>query len=375
MDWLEQNLDAYRIIAEILEDLRETLRQRLDQVHGQKWYEDGLPEGLLDRLVGRKEEEKAIDWYESEYQQIMNYALFPDLLEILEHNSELFPQIVGLAPTGTLLNARFLELEVMRAKLGRARPISETELSFLGTFHLRFRKAIEDHRVRQEAGDQPMPATPPQPSPEPPPESAAVKPPPVEPVKPPDPEPTPPPQPDPDSAAPSEHAATTAGDEATAASPPAAEVTPPPAAEVTAPPADEAPPVEAPSDEGAPATEDHPAETAEPATFEEALEAGDAQVILREMYKEVTNIAEGIWTKEIPPPARIWEKVSVSPWYENNFSNLGLRPVSDFYDVISKVDTKMRNGISKDELQSFLKEVNFAHVLLSLRDMFQKNHI
>ena len=51
MDWLEQNLDAYRIIAEILEDLRETLRQRLDQTHGQKWYEQGLPDGLLHRLV------------------------------------------------------------------------------------------------------------------------------------------------------------------------------------------------------------------------------------------------------------------------------------------------------------------------------------
>ena len=55
MDWLEQNLDAYRIIAEILEDLRETLRLRLDQVHGQKWYETSLPDGLLDRLVVRKD--------------------------------------------------------------------------------------------------------------------------------------------------------------------------------------------------------------------------------------------------------------------------------------------------------------------------------
>ncbi len=366
MDWLEQNLDAYRIIAEILEDLRESLRQRLDQVHGKKWYATGLPDGLLDRLVVRKEEEKAIDWYESEYQQIMSYALFPDLLEILEHNADAFPQIMGLAPTGTLLNARFLELEVMRAKLGRARPISETELSFLGTFHLRFRKAIEDHRVRQEAADAPAPAAAPQPTPEPPPEPAMVKPPPVEPVTPPDPEPTPPSQTESAAAAPPEQPAATPVDEA--------ETEQPHPDEESAPPAAETPPVE-PIDEGEPAAEEHPAETAKPATLEEALEAGDSQVILREIYKEVTGIAEGIWTKDIPPPARVWEKVSVSPWYENNFSDLGLRPASDFYDVISKVDRKMREGISKDALQSFLKEVNFAHVLLSLRDMFQKNHI
>lgn len=351
MDWLEQNLDAYRIIAEILEDLRETVRLRLDHVHGQKWYETSLPDGLLDRLVVRKEEEKAIDWYESEYQQIMSYALFPDLLEILEHNAESFRQIMGLAPTGALLNARFSELEVMRAKLGRARPISETELSFLATFHLRFRKAIEDHRDRMEAGDEAAPAAAPQtapaqPAPEPAPAPSRPIPPPVEPVKPPDPLPEPQAQVDP---APDESPTETADDEPTAEHQPA--------------------------DEGEVETEEHPAESATPATFEEALEAGDSQVILREIYKEVTGIAEGIWTKEIPPPARVWEKVSVSPWYENNFSDLGLRPASDFYDVISKVDTKMREGISKDALQSFLKEVNFAHVLLALRDMFQKNHI
>jgi len=368
MDWLEQNLDAYRIIAEILEDLRETLRLRLDQVHGRKWYETSLPDGLLDRLVARKEEEKAIDWYESEYQQIMSYALFPDLLEILEHNTESFRQIMGLAPTGALLNARFSELEVMRAKLGRARPISETELSFLGTFHLRFRKAIDDHRDRIEAEGEATPAaapqtTPAKPAPEPAPAPARPSPPPVEPVTPPDPLPEPPAQPDP---APDESLTETADDEPTAEHPPAVEVSTPPPAEA---------PGEEPPDGDEAEAEEHPAESATPVTFEEALEAGDSQVILREIYKEVTGIAEGIWTKDIPPPARVWEKVSVSPWYENNFSNLGLRPASDFYDVIAKVDKKMREGISKDALQSFLKEVNFAHVLLSLRDMFQKNHI
>ena len=110
-------------------------------------------------------------------------------------------------------------------------------------------------------------------------------------------------------------------------------------------------------------------------TFQDALEAGDDQTILRELYKEVTTIAEGIWTKDIPPPARVWQMVSVSDWYEKGFSDLGLRPLSDFYDIISKVDRKMREGAAKEQLQDVLKEVNFAQTLLALRDMFQKNHI
>jgi hypothetical protein len=35
----------------------------------------------------------------------------------------------------------------------------------------------------------------------------------------------------------------------------------------------------------------------------------------------------------------------------------------------------MNGGIARDQLQDFLKESNFAKVLLSLRDMFQRNGI
>ena len=156
MEWLEQNIDAYRIVSEILGELRLAVRQRLEQIHGEEWYKNGLPEGVFKRLIAAKEREKSIDWYEGQYQQIMDYAVFADLIEILEHRPESFPSFMGLAPSTALLNARFLELDVMRAKLGRARPISETELSFLGTFHLRFRKAAQE--AQEEAFDAPPPA-------------------------------------------------------------------------------------------------------------------------------------------------------------------------------------------------------------------------
>ena len=146
MDWLEQNIDAYRIVSEILGKLRIAIREVLERVYGDEWYRKGLPEEVFERLVAAKEREKSIDWYEGQYQQILDYATFTDLIEVLEKNSDHFPEFVNLAPSRALLQARFLELDVMRAKLGRARPISETELSFLGTFHLRFRKAADEAR-------------------------------------------------------------------------------------------------------------------------------------------------------------------------------------------------------------------------------------
>ena len=367
MDWLEQNLDAYRIIAEILDDLRATLRQRLEQIYGPEWYKLGLPDGLLAQLVERKEQEKAIDWYESEYQQIMNYALFPDLLAVLEHNAQTLPQILRLAPTASLLQARFLELEVMRAKLGRARPISETELSFLGTFHLRFRKAVEEHRSQTAAAPQATVARPVAP-PSPPvtaaqPARPAADQVPAVPVPPPPserPAPTPP-IPSPEPSQPSSAPPSPTGPATSAPISPtarAATAPPPPPPAAAAPEVIEVTEVSGP-DLG----------------LEAALEGSHHQVVLRELYREVTGIAEGIWTKDIPPAPRVWEKVSVSSWYADNFSGLGLRPLSDFYDTIAKVDHQMRAGVSREELQRFLKDVNFAQTLLALRDMFQRNAI
>ena len=106
-----------------------------------------------------------------------------------------------------------------------------------------------------------------------------------------------------------------------------------------------------------------------------AMEAKDSQAVLRRLYREVTGIAEGIWTTEAHPSTAVWDRVSTHPWYEENFSKLELRPQSDFYEIISQVRSRRQGGDAKPEIQTFLNESNFATVLLALRDMFQKNQI
>ena len=112
-----------------------------------------------------------------------------------------------------------------------------------------------------------------------------------------------------------------------------------------------------------------------PKRLEEALSTNDHRTVLRELYREVTSIAEGVWSSEVTPAPLVWEQVTASDWYERNFSRLGLQPLSVFYDVTAKVDKKVRSGADRKELQEFLKETNFAKTLLSLRDMFQANNI
>lgn len=368
MEWLQQNLDAYRVVSEILNDLRTTIRAELELHQGRLWYRTGLPQGVLDRLIERKEKEKAIDWYENEYQQLIDFASFGDLLEILEHNKALLPAIRKLAPNAALLHARFLELEVMREKLAMTRPISESELGFLITFHRRFRKAIEE--LKAKPADEPAPAEDPpatdqtqsQPQPEPEPEER-----PAEEPEPPSDEPEEPPTVE-DSDARAEPAPAEARNaRPERPRPPSRSASAPGGGAVAAPRED----VEHPAE-----TRPEPGSVAAPEgkkKIGQLLEDGDSKAILRALYREVTTVAEGLWTTDLPPTTAVWERVRVHPWYEHNISKLGLKPLSDFYEIISKVVDRMDDGIARDQLQDFLKEANFAKVLLSLRDMFQRN--
>jgi hypothetical protein len=386
MEWLEQNIDAYRIVSEILGQLRLTVRQRLEQIHGEEWYRKGLPEEVFKRLIAAKEREKSIDWYEGQYQQIMDYAVFADLLEILEHSPEAFPSFTGLAPSTALLNARFLELDVMRAKLGRARPISETELSFLGTFHLRFRKAVQE--ANEESDAVPPPPEPPEEEPEAEaPEPEVLEEPKIEAVDRPEPvEEVPPPSASsrPKRAVKTDvgsSATTTAARESTKESGEAESAKGSSGAEDDIPTdklrdetdsaeEDDAPPPAKPK-----GPVDEISKTIGPKKLDEALSTNDHRTVLRELYREVTAIAEGVWSSEVTPAPLVWDQVTSSDWYERNFSRLGLQPLSVFYEVTTKVDKKVRAGAERKELQEFLKETNFAKTLLSLRDMFQANNI
>ncbi|MCP4899152.1 MAG: hypothetical protein GY906_19460 [bacterium] len=329
---LQLNLDAYRIIAEILRDLRQALRTDLERVHGSQWFRSGLSEDVFNRLIGRKERENAIDWHDREYQELLDFMGFSDLAEILDHNPDCLRFLATLAPSRSLLHARFLELEVIRRRLGMTRPISESQLSFLGNFHLRLHRAMTDH-AGEEGEDEPRQSYDKRPVFEDTDEQEAIA---VEVEEP---------------------------EQAPAVS----NVTP-----IRPDPPD--------SDEQEGADEEDPETPDEqPLSRRERLQAslgrGDRKAILTELYTEVTQLAEGLWSRSGGQGTPMWDDVCESTWYEDNFSNLGLKPLSDFYEIIAALGEHRSSGMSKNELQNFLKERNFAHVLLALRDMFQKNKL
>ncbi len=343
MSVLEQNLDAYAVLSDILYMLRARVGEALEERCPDGWYRDPSLTGVVDRLIARKEREKAIDWYSSEYQALIEFASFEDILEILEKHEELVPQLKTLVPSPHLLHARMLELEALREKLAMARAITENELSFLTTFHQRFRRALDEDRSTTA---------------------------PAQPVRGPVPVEAVPSHEGPHGRNGAEAAASPAVDEAGAGERPGSAQpepsTPPSKKGGTPRSAPAANPASLP-------LESEPVSA--PATITAAIESGDTQEILRFLYREVTAIADGLFSSNSTPAPVYWKAVRGSQWYENNFSVLGLKPLSDFYAIVEKAIERREEGTGREEIQEFLKNHNFAKILLGLRDMFQQNRL
>ncbi|MGC8915854.1 MAG: hypothetical protein ACP5NF_02595 [Thermoanaerobaculum sp.] len=143
MGKLDLNLDAYRFVAELLHRLRTSLRQRLEELAGEAW-EECIPEDLRLFLSQRRQREQGVAWFRTDSCDLLDYASFSDLAEILAANPTLLEGADWLPPTGreAMLRVRFLELDTVFQRVAYARPVSELEMELLATLGERIRKTF-----------------------------------------------------------------------------------------------------------------------------------------------------------------------------------------------------------------------------------------
>jgi hypothetical protein len=315
MSKLDTNLDACQMSSEILLRLRKIMRESLRAIHGEEWVATGIPEEIREYLTQRQAREASINWNLSDAVDILDFAGFLTLYEIMAATPQLLQRFLPLAPDASVLRIRFLELDTILNRIAYARPISEGELGFLVTF---------DERLKKTASA-PAPAVEEVPAP------APVRP----------------------------------GRTAAAPAPPA-KVAPPP------------PPAPAPRGGAAAPLEPVPAPAAAgpvgPQELDNAIKRNDNKVILTALYQEVTALADGLWNGSVASlQARTWEQVRESQWYHDRFTKLGLKPISDFFGLFDTAKEKMGTGTSRNDLQEFLKDHSFVQVLLALKDLFRQH--
>lgn len=307
MTQLDLNLDAYRLVADLLQRLRDGVRSRLRQLAGEGW-EEQIPGDLRLFLSQRRLREQGVSWFRTDSCDLLDYASFLDLAEILAANPTLLEEADWLPTSGreAMLRVRFLELDTIFQRVAYARPITEIEMELLAALAERLRKTFE-------AQEKAPPSTPPREK-------------------------------------------KTAMPEAPAPQRPAAlpsSPTPPPAPPVKA---DGQPPV--------------PPAPASKEALLEALEGGDTTKIMAALYREVVRAADAIFKEGRPPACPVWETVRESAWYEQNFRRLSLAPLSHFFDIVE--DTKeLACSASREEILEAVRNRGFAQTLLQLKELFQ----
>jgi hypothetical protein len=333
---LEINLDACRLSSEILRRLRSIVRETLRTLFGDDWITAGVPPELWQHLSRRQAREASINWNLSDDVDILDYAGFGDIYDLIVTHEPLLERFLTLAPDASVLRIRFLELDTIISRIAYARPVTETELGFLASFDERMKRA-GDGTAPVARGARP---------------AAQARPPAVKTA------PAPPPPP-----APAEAPAAPEPPEAPATAPP-----PPPAKAARKGQAEAAKAAE-PAPELAPPKGGRPIGTRE---LEAALKKADDKQILSALYHEITKLADGLWNGDVGSlTAGTWNTVRESGWYKERFSKLGLRPLSDFYGLFESVREKAHGGASRNEQQDFLKDHNFVQVLLALKELFR----
>ena len=334
---IDINLDACQLSSDLLGRLRKLVRDSLRATHGKRWEDKGIPRELRDNLAQRQAREASITWNLSDSVDLLDFAGYTGLYDIIAAAPELQQRFLALAPDANVLRLRFLELDAILNRIAYARPVSEADLGLLVSFEERLKRTANTPAPGAEAEAAPAarsetarPASAPAPAPTPAAAPAA-------------------PAPAPNEAAPRQPAAP---------APPEPE----PAEEA----ADEAEP------EAAPAA--GPAPVVGPQQVEQALARGDSTTVLTALYQEVTALADGLWNGSVTSlQARTWETVRESPWYREHFVRLNLRPISDFFGLVETAREKARAGASRNDLQEFLKEHSFVQVLMGLKDLFRQH--
>ncbi len=348
------NIEVYQTMAEILVTVRRIVHRGLIKVSGPTWYEDGCPPSVFDRLVERKENEVAIDRFDSENHELISYASLDDLAEIVEYNEELAKLLEAISPDGPTMVERFREIEALRLKLAAAAPIDDDDAEALFKFHNDFRDAFARRQKNPPGQAAPDPLPPPPEQPAVPSDADAAK-----------------------DAAPDEIEDEEAGEDAAPD-----EVGDEEAAKGAAPDEvrDEEAEIDEPTGEDEGAFEDFGTVVTEEDTTSVdladvgiAMGDGDDVEVLRVVRGEVMIVAEGVLQNDLQRNYVVWEAVNFAGWFDRKKTELEIEPLEDFYTAVDSIREIHRTGGGLEAIKAHLQVVEFSKLLLALREMFLKH--
>lgn len=359
--------EAYQILADLLVTIRRVIHRGLEKVSGKTWYLDGCPPGLFEKLVDRKENEKAIDRFGGEYQELITFASLDDLAAIIEYNTDLAGLLASLKPEGAPMIERLREIEALRLKMAASVPFDDEDLEAMTRYHREFRESLT--RRKRTAED--------------------VTPSPEEPGKPVDEERDLTAEPTTDGGGGEivdegeeghePEAAAAAADFGTQAA------TFEELVDVVGEPDVEATDCSQVEEEDLPEIQSSAERVSLPSEMpdtdamvidvELAMAEDDDRKVLQVLHTEVTVIAESAFRKVLDIGHPVWDAVRSSGWYDMKKADLALAPLELFYTVVARAADVQRSGAGLEAVKASLEDSEFSKLLLSLREMFLRQSL
>jgi len=332
---------------------------------GELWYREGLPSDVFRRLVVRKENETPLDRFSGDYEELMTYANFRDLADIIVGNDVLRDRLTILEPRdGASLLDRLHELEEIKRNISSSRSVGEEDSAKLEQYFDEFRAAIKRGKAAKPASPV-SPSSAPADRPEgvsddetldsifdeaeQPPQSTKTRPGRLV-VK-----------------VSADGLRKAASDPETSTEPDSPVVPPPSVAKevgsVQTPVTDVS--VHAGPSDG---ESEGPFEAAE--VIERALRDDDNAAILKALHVEVTEVADGMLRRDPKHGHFVWGQVKKRGWFEAHREEFELDPLEEFYGLSENYLDTFASGAKSSELKAILAEVGFSKMLLKLREMF-----
>ncbi len=316
----DTNLEGYRMVAELLTSMRRIVGRAVDRVAAQA---DGAPPWPADVeavLVERHDAERDVPRLGSsdeDSDDLMAFATFGDLSRRIRANDELTRLVGKIGDHPGDLLGRLDELEAIREVVAEARLLTDAQIASLRAHHEAVAGILSGGRRGGGAAASAPPAAPPTSTPTP--ESPEA-----------------------------DFARDTGVDELVEE-------------------AEDA--VESEDDDGLGV--DFAA--VDEAQVRAAIEAEQDARVLAMLHAEIMALAEDVFADRRGRPRPAWHAICDSGWYASRRDARGLDTLEAFHAAIDAWDEAGDAGADAERLRAILRDRGFSGLLLSLRDMFDRN--
>jgi len=104
-----------------------------------------------------------------------------------------------------------------------------------------------------------------------------------------------------------------------------------------------------------------------------AIEAEQDTRVLSMLHAEIMALAEDVFAGRRGRPRPAWHAICESGWYASRRDARGLDTLEAFHAAIDAWDEAGDAGADAERLRAILRDRGFSGLLLSLRDMFDRN--